>query len=57
MTKKHATKLAHIIGVGNVNRDNASGKGNRARRRAGWYVKPTAGPEYQRELKELMASI
>lgn len=51
------TKLAQLIGIGNVNRDNARGKGNRAARRAGWYVKPTAGPEYEREIKQLRASI
>lgn len=35
----------------------ALGKGNRAARRAGWYVRPTAGPELAREIRELMASI
>lgn len=35
----------------------ALGKGNRAARRAGWYVRPTAGPDLARETRELMASI
>jgi len=43
--------------VGNVNANNARGKGNRAARRAGWYVRPTAGPEYFREIRELMATL
>lgn len=49
--------FARFVGVGNVNRDNARGKGNRAARRAGWYVRPTGGPELARELAELMASV
>ena len=49
--------LARFVGVGNVNRDNARGNGNRAARRAGWYVRPTAGPELQREIREMIASL
>jgi len=30
--------FARFVGVGNVNANNARGKGNRAARRAGWYV-------------------
>jgi len=43
--------------VGNVNANNATGKGNRAARRAGWRVTPTAGPEYVREIRQLIASL
>lgn len=58
MTTNTATLwFARFVGVGNVNRDNARGKGNRAARRAGWYVRPTGGPELAREMAELMASI
>lgn len=49
--------LARFIGVGNVNLNNAKGKGNRAARRAGWRVTPTAGPEFIRETAALMASV
>jgi len=43
--------------IGNVNASNATGRGNRAARRAGWHVKPTAGPEMTAETLELIASI
>lgn len=49
--------LARIIGVGNVNAANATGRGNRARRRAGWRVIATAGPEWHREQLVLLASV
>lgn len=49
--------FARFVGVGNINRDNARGKGNRAARRAGWYVRPTGGPELAREMAQLVASI
>lgn len=49
--------FARFCGVGNVNANNARGKGNRAARRAGWYVRPTGGPAAQRELRELAASV
>ena len=45
------------ITIGNVNAANAKGKGNRAARRAGWRVTPTAGPEFLREMRELANSI
>jgi hypothetical protein len=57
MTTNTATLWARFVGVGNVNRDNARGKGNRAARRAGWYVRPTAGPLWDAEMRQLMASI
>jgi hypothetical protein len=45
------------ITIGNVNAANGKGNGNRARRRAGWRVAPTAGPDYIREMAELAATI
>lgn len=45
------------ITIGNINRDNARGKGNKAARRAGWRVIATAGPEYIRQMAGLYASI
>ena len=45
------------ITIGNVNAANGKGNGNRARRRAGWRVVPTAGPEYIREMAEFAATI
>jgi hypothetical protein len=45
------------ITIGNVNAANGKGNGNRARRRAGWRVAPTAGPDYTREMADLAATI
>lgn len=42
---------------GQINANNAKGNGNRARRRAGWTVLPTAGPEYARQIAQLIASM
>jgi hypothetical protein len=49
--------FARLCGIGQVNSNNARGKGNRAARRAGWYVRPTGGPLLVKELAELRASI
>jgi hypothetical protein len=43
--------------IGNPSANNAKGKGNRAARRAGWRVTPTAGPDYIREIKQFYNSI
>jgi len=60
MTTTSQIKTLWILGmyrIGNVNASNATGRGNRAARRAGWHVKPTAGPEMTAETLELIASI
>jgi len=49
--------FARFLGTSRVNINNATGKGNRAARRAGWYVKPTAGPDWTAERRQLLASI
>jgi hypothetical protein len=46
-----------MLRIGNPGANNAKGKGNRAARRAGWRVTPTAGPDYIREMREFAKSI